>query len=145
MTARESRPVADQTTPADGARALRTFLNLDALASGLIGILLAALGWAVLVDLLGFPAGLLVPVGGFLVAYAVWLRYLATRPAVSRAGARVVIVGNLLWVLASAVLVLAGWFDPTPLGVAFVLAQAVAVAGLAVLQHSGLRTASALR
>jgi hypothetical protein len=140
MTARQSEPAASRTAP-DPARALRTFLNLDAMASGPLGVLLAALGWGVLVDLLGYPAGLLVPVGGFLVGYAAWLRYLATRPTVSRAGTSVVVVGNLLWVAASVVLVVAGWFDPTELGVALVLVQAAAVAGLAVLQFRGQRMA----
>lgn len=142
MTTRQSWPEASRSEPAGNARVLRAYLNLDAAASGLLGLLLAVLGWGVLVDLLGYPAGLLVPVGAFLVGYAAWLRYLATRPAVSRAGASVVIVGNLLWVAASVVLVVAGWFGPTALGVAFVLVQAVAVAGFASLQYSGLRKAS---
>lgn len=141
MTAQQSEPAAGRTAPADSARALRGFLNLDAVASGLLGLLLALLGWGLLVELLGYPAGLLVPVGVFLVGYAIWLRYLATRQAVSRAGAGVVIFGNLLWVVASVVLVVAGWFDPTGFGVALVLVQAVAVAGFAVLQYGGLRNA----
>jgi hypothetical protein len=119
---------------------------LDAVASGLLGMLLAVLGVAVLADLFGYPAALLVPAGVGLVVFAGWLVYSATRPAVSRAGAGVIIVGNLLWVVASVVLVLSGWSDPTALGVGFVLAQAAAVAGLAALQYAGLRRAgSALR
>lgn len=39
------------------------------------------------------------------------------------------------------VLVVAGWFDPTELGVALVLVQAAAVAGLAALQYRGQRMA----
>lgn len=141
MTAQQSEPVTGRTTVAGGARPLRAALNLDAAASGLLGILLAALGWTVLVELLGYPAGLLVPVGFFLVAYAGWLRYLATRPAVPRTGAGTVITGNLLWVVASLVLVLAGWFEPTGLGAGFVLVQAGAVAGFGLLQYRGLRSA----
>jgi hypothetical protein len=141
VTAQQLDPPAGGAISLAGSGPLRGSLNLDAAASGLLGLLLALFGWGVLVDLLGYPAGLLVPVGVSLAGYAAWLRFLATRPAVSRVGARIVIVGNLLWVVASVVLVLAGWFDPTGLGAAFVLLQAAAVAGFAALQYRGLRHA----
>jgi hypothetical protein len=46
---------------------------------------------------------------------------------------------NVAWVLASILGVIAGMIQPTGLGVAFVLAQAAAVAALAALEAQGLR------
>lgn len=128
--------MAQQATAPDGAvasgagaRALRAFLKLDALASGLLGALLAAAG-AALAEVLRLPVALLVPAGLGLVAYAGWLWYVATRPIVRRAAAWAVILLNELWVVASVVVVVAGWFSLTGLGTGFVLGQAVAVVGL---------------
>jgi hypothetical protein len=50
-----------------------------------------------------------------------------------------VIVGNLGWTAES--LALLGQQSPTPLGTAFVAAQAIAVLGLAALEYAGLRRA----
>jgi hypothetical protein len=58
---------------------------------------------------------------------------------VSASGARAVIAANIAWVGASALVLLTGWIDPNGLGVAFVVLQAVVVAGLAELQYAGLR------
>jgi hypothetical protein len=126
----------------DGGRLLRQSLKLDAVASGALGVLLAA-GGAVLDELLGIPAAVLVPVGGFLVAYAAVLWFLGTRARVSRPAVGVVAVGNLLWVAASVVAVVAGWWSPTATGVAVVLAQAAAVVVFAELQFTGLRRSRA--
>jgi hypothetical protein len=46
---------------------------------------------------------------------------------------------NEAWVVASVVLLLGPWVAPSPLGVAFVLAQAGVVAAFAVLQALALR------
>ena len=119
---------------------LRASLKLDALGSGLLGAGLAAAA-GLLAEPLGLPVALLVPVGLFLVAYAGWLWYLATRPTLNRPAVRMVIAGNLAWVAASVALVAAGWFAPTGWGAAFVLAQAAAVVGFVTLQFRGLRRA----
>jgi hypothetical protein len=124
----------------DRDRLLRLSLNLDAVASGGLGVLLAAAG-ALLDDLLGIPVAVLVPVGGFLVAYAAALWFVGSRPQVSGPAVRVVVVGNLLWVAAGVVAAIAGWWSPTAAGTGFVLAQAAAVALFAGLQFSGLRRA----
>jgi hypothetical protein len=63
--------------------------------------------------LLGIPAEVLVPVGGFLVVYAASLWFLGTRARVSRPAVWVVVVGNLLWAAASVVTAAAGWWSPT--------------------------------
>jgi hypothetical protein len=124
----------------DGDRLLRRSLNLDAVASGGLGLLLAAAG-SLLDEPLGIPASVLVPVGVFLVAYAAALWFVGSRPRVSRPAVLVVVVGNLLWVVASVVAAIAGWWSPTAVGTAFVLAQAAAVALFAELQFTGLRRA----
>lgn len=136
-------PVASDLGGAAGRdrdRLLRRSLYLDAVASGGLGLLLAAAG-AMLDELLGIPAVALVPVGGFLVVYAAALWFVGSRPRVSRPAVWVVVVGNLLWVAASVVAVIAGWWSPTAAGTVFVLAQAVAVALFAELQFTGLRRA----
>jgi hypothetical protein len=51
----------------------------------------------------------------------------------------VVVAGNLVWVGASILAVVAGWWSPTTLGTVFVVAQAAAVALFAELQLTGLR------
>jgi hypothetical protein len=122
-------------------RFLRGALNLDAVASGGLGVVLAA-GGALLDGPLGIPASVLVPVGVFLVAFAACLWFLGSRPRVSRPAVGVVAAGNVAWVAASVAAAAAGWWSPTTLGTVVVLAQAAAVALFAGLQLSGLRRAS---
>jgi hypothetical protein len=136
-------PVASDLSSASGRdrdRLLRRSLNLDAVASGGLGLLLAAAG-TLLEEPLGIPASVLLPVGVFLVAYAAALWFVGSRPRVSRPAVWVVVVGNLLWVVASVVAAIAGWWSPTALGTGFMLAQAAAVALFAELQFTGLRRA----
>jgi hypothetical protein len=125
----------------DRDRPLRLSLDLDAVASGGLGVILAAAG-ALLDGPLGIPASVLVPVGLFLVVYAAGLWFLASRPQVRRPAVGVVVAGNLLWVAASVAAAAAGWWSPTTLGTVVVLAQAAAVLLFAGLQLSGLRRAS---
>ena len=117
---------------------LRLAFKLDAVASGGLGIL-ATLTAPLLSDLLGFPSWLLVPLGLALVPYAavVWLT--GTRARVNRRAAWAIVGLNALWTVHSVALVLAGWLPLTAPGVAFVLAQAAAVALFAALQFTGLR------
>jgi hypothetical protein len=124
----------------DRERLLRRSLQLDAAASGGLGVLLAA-GGAVLDGPLGIPAAVLVPVGGFLVLYGAALWLLGLRPRLSRPAAKVVVAGNLVWVAASVLAAVAGWWSPTTLGTVLVVAQAAAVAVFAELQLTGLRRA----
>ena len=53
--------------------------------------------------------------------------------------AKEVVAGNVVWIAASAVFAVSGWVELTGLGVAFVVAQAVAVAGLTCLQVAALQ------
>ena len=124
---------------------LRLALKLDALASGALGVLILLAAGTVVGDgrpfvlLLGAPLTLLVPAGLFLVAYAAFVWIVGTRGRINRTAAWSVAAVNVLWVLASVALLVAGWFPLTALGVAFVLAQAAAVALFAALQLLGLQ------
>jgi hypothetical protein len=137
MTANHAQPTLDVV---GGDRLLRQSLRLDAVASGALGVLLAA-GGTLLDDPLGIPSAVLVPVGGFLVVYAAALWLLGARPRVSRPAVRVVVAGNLAWVVASVAAAVAGWWSPTTAGTVLVLAQAAAVVVLIELQLTGLRRA----
>jgi hypothetical protein len=138
MTTNSVEPTLQDGGPGD--RLLRRSLQLDAAASGALGVLLAA-GGAVLDDPLGIPAGVLVPVGAFLLVYAASLWLLGSRPRLSRPAVGVVVASNLLWVVASVVAAIAGWQSPTTAGTVFVLLQAAAVVALTELQLTGLRRA----
>lgn len=117
---------------------LRNALKLDGIATTPTGILLLALS-GMLDSALGLPATLLAIVGGFCVVYGAAVFLLGTRPRPARPAALVVIAINLVWVLDSALLLSAGWFEVTTLGVVVVCGLAVAVGGLAALQAYALR------
>ena len=61
-----------------------------------------------------------------LLPIAAFIARVATRERIAPAGVRLVIIGNVLWVLASLALLFA--VSPTPLGYVFVIAQALVVA-----------------
>ena len=118
--------------------AIRRALFIDATASGLTGFLLLA-GAGKLEPLLGLPIGLMRAVGLFLIPFAAFLAWLAPRALESRGLIWTIVIGNVLWVLASVLLLESGWVAPTTLGTAFVAAQAVAVAGFAYLEYRAIR------
>ena len=122
----------------DRPAALRRALLLDAAASGTMGVLLALAAGA-LQPLLGLPEGLLRWVGIFLIPFALFLVTSALRAHTPSGVVMMIVVGNVLWVLASVALVLSKAFAPTAIGTVFVLAQAVAVAVFAHLEHAALR------
>ena len=117
---------------------LRTALRLDALASGTMGVLLF-LAARPLSGLFELPVALLRGVGLLLVPFALFLGWLAMRPHLSRPLAWSIVIANVLWVVASLLVPATGWFAPTTLGTAFVIAQAAAVALFAHLEYAGLR------
>jgi hypothetical protein len=117
---------------------LRTILRLDALASGGLGALLLALG-TVLEEPLGLPVTLSFVVGAGLLAWAALVAWVSV--GASPTWTAEVVAGNVVWVVASIVFAASGWVALTGLGVAFVLLQAAAVAGISVLQVAGLRAA----
>lgn len=117
---------------------LRFALLADSAASGAVG-LLVLLGGPALAGLLGLPVALLQGAGLLLLPYAAFVWWLSRREAMPAWWAWTVIGVNLAWVADSGLLLLSGWVAPTGLGVAFVLAQAAAVLGFALLQWAGLR------
>ncbi|MGA7669307.1 MAG: hypothetical protein WBW04_02730 [Nitrolancea sp.] len=123
---------------------LRRSLTADAVVVTLAGLVLA-LGAGELADPLGLSVSLLRFTGLGLLPYAAALMLIATRSTISRAAAWTVIALNLLWTVASILLLFTGWIDPTGLGVAFVLIQALLVLGFADVEYLGLRRASIFR
>ncbi len=117
---------------------LRLALLTDAVASGAMGALLAAVAEP-LAAWFGLPLALLREVGMLLIPYAALLGYLATRNTTPRLPAQLIVAGNALWVIGSAALLISGLVAPTTLGTAFVIAQALIVAILAELQVMGLK------
>jgi hypothetical protein len=117
---------------------LRYALIGDALASSATGLPLAG-GAGLLTGLLGLPEQLMRYAGLFLLPYAAVVAYVGTRATVSRAAVWTIITANAIWVVESIVILVGGWVSPTPLGVAFVAAQALIVAAFAEAQFIGLR------
>lgn len=118
-------------------RHLRLILKLDALATGAVG-LLAVVASSALEKLLGLPLSLLLPVGLFLLTYAVFIWFIGARRNMNRAAAWIAVVVNCVYVAGCVGVVVMRPFSLTPLGVAFVLVQAAAVGLFAVLQTFGL-------
>ncbi|WP_216216078.1 hypothetical protein [Amycolatopsis aidingensis] len=123
-------------------RDLRMVLRVDAVASGGLGVLLVALS-GVLDGLFGLPVLLSVLAGAGLVVWAAFLGWVSVGLAPGLV--REVVLGNLVWVLASVAFAVAAWSELTGLGIAFVLAQAAVVLGLLVLQATGLPRATTAR
>jgi hypothetical protein len=124
--------------PRPGSTLLRRALRLDAVASGAMGAAMA-LAAALLAGWFDLPAALLRGAGLALVPFAALLAYLAARDPLPRPAVLAVVAVNLVWVAGSLLVLVVGWVEPTALGVAFVVVQAVAVAGFAGLQEWGLR------
>ncbi len=117
---------------------LRNAMLIDAATSAAMGLAMAAAA-VPLSGLLGLPEMLLRVCGLTLLPYAAILAFAGTRPIINPAIIRLVIAGNIIWTIASGVLLVSGWVSPTTLGHAFVILQAVAVLGFAELQIIGFR------
>jgi hypothetical protein len=124
------------------SKLLRFALFADVAGSGAMG-LLCLLGAGVLAGPLGLPSGFLQGIGLFIVIYSPGIAWLASRPALPGWVYATIVGLNAVWVLDSLLLLVSGWVAPTGLGIAFILAQAAAVAGFAVAQWIGLRQSRA--
>jgi hypothetical protein len=115
---------------------LRNVLRFDALTCLAMGVLLLGLP-SRLANLFALPPALLWWAGVVLLPCAA-LMWIAARLA-SRAPllARLVVAGNVAWVIASIAVVVE--FNPAPIGWLFVVAQAAAVVVIAALEYRGLR------
>ncbi len=138
--------MSSQSLPLHQPGLLRWALLLDALASGLCGLLFVAMAPA-LAGWLMIPAALLHWVGLGLLPYALLVGMLAkhsntlNHAAWPRRATWGVVAINLLWVFDSAVLLLSGWILPNALGTAFIVTLALVVGLFAGLQYIGLRSA----
>lgn len=121
---------------------LRFALVGDALASGGTGLLLAG-GAGFLTDVFGLPEPLLRYAGLFLLPYGAFVGYIGTRVVVSKGMIWAIILANMVWAIESILLLVGGWVSPTTLGTAFIIAQALVVAGFAEAQWIGLRKSQA--
>lgn len=119
------------------SRLLSLALGADAVASGSLGALATA-GGTWLAGPLGLPTSLLHGAGAFCIGYAALVAWMARRDALPAWLVWLVVVGNAIWAADSLLLLASGWIAPTGLGIAFVTAQAIAVAGFAAAQYVGL-------
>ena len=118
----------------DRASFLRWILLIDAATCVAMGLALA-LGAEILSAPLGLPAPLLQYSGIALLPIAAYIAWVATRKVPPSVAVAIVVAGNALWIAASILLLASGWVAPSPLGSAFVIAQALAVALLDVLEY----------
>jgi len=116
---------------------LRFALRLDAVGSGLMGIVGLAIAPKI-AELSGTTAGFEYTVGALFVAYGVAVLVLSSRPSVRQTGV-VVVIGNLVYSVATVVAVLAGVFPLTTAGVVGFLGSGVFTLVMADLQYLGLR------
>lgn len=120
------------------SRFLKGALALDAAACAGTGLLLAVSAGA-LATPLGFTADFLRGAGLVLLPCAALLAWFASRQTLPRLAVYAVIGVNVVWIVDSLAILFVGWFQPTGLGIAFVLAQAGAVAIVTELELIGLK------
>jgi hypothetical protein len=121
---------------------LRNALALDAAACAGMGLILAAAAGPLAAPL-GLPAEFLRGAGLVLLPCAALIAWFASRRVLPRLAVYAVIGINLLWIADSIAILLMGWFAPTGLGIAFVLAQAAAVAIVTELEVIGFKRSGA--
>lgn len=120
---------------------LKLGITVDAVASAATAVLqLAALRW--LAEWLQLPRALLLESGIFMLGYAALLGWMALGARVPVMLTRLVVVGNAAWALACVGIVVVGAVSPSPLGVFYLGAQAVAVTAFALMQAMGLKASA---
>lgn len=124
------------------SRFLKNAFLADAAASGALAVLHLARPQGV-VGLLNLPEPLLQGTGLFMAGYVLMLLALAACRNLWRPLVLFVVVGNVLWALASVDIVVLGLVEPTGSGVAYVIVQALGTLGLAWLQYLGLKQSPA--
>jgi hypothetical protein len=117
---------------------LRRIFQIEAVTCAASFALLAG-GAPYLDAILGLDAGFLRIVGFVLLPCAALFAWLGSRLQPPVWLCVVAIAGNILWVVDSVAVIVMEQGAITPVGVAFVAAQAGAVAGLAMLEVYGLR------
>jgi hypothetical protein len=119
-------------------RFVHRLLTVDAIATGATALLLPTAANA-LAPALQLPAELL-RVAGFICApFALWVFVLSRSASVPRGALAGIVTINFAWVIASVWVAFGGVWQPSGLGIAFVLAQAAAVLGFAEFGWMSLR------
>jgi hypothetical protein len=121
---------------------LRMALWADAAVSGAAGTLQLA-GGDTLAATLGLPASLSLSSGVFLLGYAAMLVAMARASRLHAALVALVVFGNLGWALGCVGLPAAGVLSPAPLGLSWLLLQALAVVSFAAWEGAGWRASRA--
>jgi hypothetical protein len=122
------------------SNALRAVLAVDAAVCGLSGAGLA-LDAGLVAGPVGLPATVLQPLGEGLIAYALLLAWLASRPSLPRAVVWTLVGLNVAWAIESALLPMLGWARPDGVGLTLLLVQAAGALLVANLQFLALRRA----
>ncbi|HWY96109.1 MAG TPA: hypothetical protein VNX69_12990 [Steroidobacteraceae bacterium] len=117
---------------------LRYVLWIDAISCLICGLSQVAFT-GTLSEWLGLSATLLAGTGEFLLLYGVVVAFLATRSRTPGAIIWLLIVGNAAWAVACIACLLGSGGTITLLGKVYVIAQALTVAVVALLQYSGMR------
>jgi hypothetical protein len=125
------------------AQFLRTVLTIDALTCLATGAASLALG-PMLSGTLGLSTALLQGSGAALLAVAAFIAFAAKNTPSMPWAVWTVVLGNAAWVLGSVLVLVAGFEQPTALGMAYVIAQAGVVAIIAELEYTGLKKTAAL-
>lgn len=113
---------------------LRTLLLADAATCVLMGWFLLLTAESV-GRLTRIPDGLLFYAGAALIPIALFIGVTGARTKINISAVRVIILGNVVWVVGSILLTVPGWIAPNALGIGFIVAQAFAVALLTALEH----------
>lgn len=121
-------------TSAHQSSLLRRALVADAAITGTTALALAA-GATILEGPLGLPANLLRGAGLSLIPFTALLVIMLRRDPLPRGAAWFVVICNALWAIDSILLLFTNWVDPTLLGQAFVIFQALIVAAFAEAQY----------
>jgi hypothetical protein len=124
------------------SRFLKNAFLADAAATGALAVLHLARPEGILGPL-ALPEPLLQGTGLFMAGYVLMLLALAACRNLWRPLVLFVVVGNVLWALASIDIVVLGLVAPSALGVAYVILQALGTLGLAWLQYLGLQKSPA--
>ncbi len=119
---------------------LRTALGLDAVMSGATAIALVAAAGPI-AAITALPATLLLVCGVLFLPYTALLVWGLKRESLPRWLLWVLAVGNAIWAVECALLPLLGLVTPNGWGIAFLAAQAVAVAAFAQMYLTALRRA----
>ncbi len=119
---------------------LRTALGLDAVMSGASAVALVAAAGSI-AAVTALPATLLLVCGVLFLPYTALLAWGLTRESLPRWLVWVLAIGNVVWAVESALLPLLRLVAPNGWGIAFLAAQAVAVAVFAQMYLTALRRA----